>query len=215
MKASAVLLGALALVFLAGCATRTPQPSSSPSVPVWLERNDSAPKRMTSLPASLGLLAPEVPHYRCVGGYEPAERVAIGPLTPTSEQELPFWQFGLTCAPEKLSSDLKTGAMLPGVVGVSELPTVQTSLLGAIRFLTAAKHLRLTKLGKFSVGVGQIHFAQGPSGNFHLVWYLGGKTTYRGVGRTYHRQVLVYLTGRGVSVATLEKFATSMRPLVR
>ena len=215
LKASAVLLGALAPVLLAGCATTASSASARPSVAVFLERNDSAPKRMTSIPASLGLLAPDMPHYRCAGGYEPAARVQIGPLTPPSQQELPFWQFGLTCAPQKLSSDLKTGAMLPGVVGVSELPTVQTSLLGAIRFLTAAKHLRLTKLGKFSVGVGQIHFAQGPSGNFHLVWYLGGKTTYRGVGRTYHRQVLVYLTGRGVSVATLEKFATSMRPLVR
>ncbi len=215
MKASAVLLGALALVFLAGCATNASRASGKPSVPVWLERNDSVPKRMTSLPASLGLLAPEVPHYRCVGGYEPAARVEIGPLTPTSEQEMPFWQFGLTCAPEKLSSDVKVGAMLPGVVGVSELPTVQTSLLGAIRFLTAASHLRLTAVGKFPVGVGRIHFAQGLSGNFNLVWFLGDMTTYKGVGRTYQRRVLVYLTGRRVSVATLEKFATSMRPLVR
>jgi hypothetical protein len=170
---------------------------------------------MASVPASLGLLAPRVAHYQCMGGYQPAARVKITPLTPPSEQELPFWQFGITCVPPKLMSDLTKGAMLPGVVGITELPTAQSSLLGAIHFLTTASQLRVISTRNLTIGLGQIRWAQGNKGKFNLVWFIGGKTTYKGVDRTYHRRVLVYLTGRAVSVATLEKFARSMQPLVR
>ncbi len=170
---------------------------------------------MTSVPASLGLLAPEVTHYRCEGAYQPAARVKIGPLTPPSQMALPFWQFGITCVPPRLRSNLRRGSMLPGVVGVDELPTTHTSLLAAIRFLTQADHLRLSSVGDLPVGVGRIHWAPGGAGHFNLVWFLGGQTTYEGVGRAYHRRVLVYLTGRAVSVRTLETFAQGMQPLVR
>lgn len=208
-----LLLGVLAMVILAGLAAGAAGPSGSPSIPVYLERNAAAPRFLPSIPAALGLLAPQVANYTCRGGYQPAAEVRITPLTPISERELPFWQFGIACA--RRAAALASGEMLPGVVGIAELPTAQRSLRSAIRFLTSANHLRLGAAGTLPVGVGRIQWAPGNAGDVHLVWFIGGATAYWGVGRLYHRRVLVYLMGRDVPVATLKAFAHSMRPLVQ
>jgi len=211
LKPYVMSIGILAMILLAGCSASTKiQPSTT--IPVWLARNDSKPTRMTNVPADLGLLAPQVSHYECSGGYQPAAQVKITPSTPPSEMELPFWQFTSTCVNPDLKFNLPKGTMRAGMVWVFELPTDETTLLGAMQFNTSASDLKVASIGNIPVGMGRMNYG-GYRNN--LLWFIGGKTTYKGVDRTYHKRVLVFLTGRAVPMTTLEEFAKSMHPLSR
>ena len=73
-------------------------------------------------------------------------------------------------------------------------------------------HISVDVVGKLPVGMGRLDFG-GYTDN--LLWFLGGKTTWMGVGKRDSGTVFVYLTGRAVSMSTLQQFAKSMHPLSR
>jgi hypothetical protein len=169
---------------------------------------------MTRIPASLGLLAPRVADYRCSGDFQPAATVQQTATTSPADTAPPFWQLTLECVNPDLKFHLPKDTIPPGVVWIFELPANAdaTTLRKAIEAVGPTSRLGLSRAGSLRVGVGELGFA-GKMRN--LVWFLGGQTSWTFVHTEAHGRVLVYLTGRAVSIAMLKTFAQSMRPLTR
>ncbi len=208
------VIGIVATVLLAGCATKTNTKPSTSAIPIVIRKNASKPRPMTSIPASLGLLAPQVANYKCSGAYQSAASVTQTATTPPSEIGMPIWQLTITCVNPKLKFNLPKGNLEPGMVWIFEQPANANAmtLLQAIQAINPTSQLKISTAGKLPVGVGRLGFA----GKFHnLLWFLGGKTSWTYIHEQEHGRVLVYLTGRAVSTATLKKFAQTMHPLTR
>ena len=140
-------LGVLAMVLLTGCAATSSSPSPASTIPIRLLTDDSKAKPMTSIPASLGLMAPEVANYQCSGNYEPAARVWPTATTQPPERGLPFWQLTIWCVNPKLKFNLPKGTIRAGMVWTFEVPTKATSLRKAIQYLRPTSDLKISSVG--------------------------------------------------------------------
>ena len=214
MKSEMAIAAALATALLAGCASSAASRPGTPAVSIFLRKNATRATPMTRIPASLGLLVPRVADYRCSGDFQPAATVQQTATTPPADVAPPFWQLTLQCVNPELKFHLPKDTIPPGVVWIFELPANHdaTTLRQAIGAVADTVQLGLSHEGSLQVGVGKLGFA-GKMRN--LVWFLGGKTSWTFVHTEAHGRVLVYLTGRAVSTATLKTFAQSMRRLSR
>lgn len=196
----------LALV-LGGCGTITPSNAVQAIIPIY---NNTTHKKMSTVPASLGFMVPQVANYHCGGNYMPAQRVKATPTTPPSEVGPPFWQLTVICIDPHLKFNLPKGTMRAGMVWIFEMPSNSTSLLKAIQFLHPTADLKISSVDNLPIGIGQVDFGLNEN---NLVWVLGGKTTWIGDGQKNTEKVIVYLTGRAVPVSVLKEFAKSLHPL--
>ncbi len=214
MKAHIVMAGLLGMALLAGCASSKASRSGTPGVSIVLAKNASKATPMTRIPASLGLLVPRVANYRCSGAFQPAATASQTATTPPVDMAPPFWQLTLECVNPDLKFHLPKDTIPPGVVWIFEMPANQdaTTLRQAIGAVADTAQLGLRQAGRLRVGVGKLGFA-GKMRN--LVWFLGGKTRWTFMHQEAHGRVLVYLTGRAVSITTLKTLAQNMRLLSR
>ncbi len=189
---------------LGGCGAASKVNTGTTAIPIY---NDATHKEAASFPAALGLMEPSVADYRCSGDYAPAMRKAPSSLQQEPYVGLPLWQLTLRCVNPKLKFNLPKGFIRPGMVWVSEQPTSKTALLEAMQFLHPVSHRQISSIGNLPIGEGRLT-------NENLVWLLGDKTTFIGFhNKTETGTVLVYLTGRAVSMKVLKEFAKSMHPL--
>lgn len=200
-------VGALATVLLAGCATTTNTQSSTSAIQVITKS-----KPMTSIPASLGLMAPQVTNYQCKGVYNPATREQPTQAQAQSEVVMPFWQMTIRCVNPKLKFNLPKGTMQAGMVWVMEQAMNAPSLSQAMLSKRPISDLNRSSVGKLRVETGRMPFG-GYTDN--VLWFFGGKTTWMGLGKKQSGTVFVYVTGRAVPMSTLKQFAESMYPLSR
>ena len=164
---------------------------------------------MTSVPVQLGLLSPSVQGYACAGSYLPAQR------NPSSPSLLPginggyigmgFWQLWMTCVNPQVVEHLPKGTIRAGMVWVIEWPASRDRI--ATQNMTGVRRVALG--GRHAV-VGSMDF-----GGYEMraISFLGGRTTYRSLGRHSAGWVLVQVTGRAVPVRVLRTFAEAMQVL--
>ncbi len=197
MKSFGIGVAFLALV-LGGCGASDQPTTPQTNVPI---HDLATHKKMSAISASLGLMVPNVPSYTCSGGYQPAS--VMGP---------PSWQLTVTCVDPKLKSRSPKGTLRAGMVAIFEQPANKnaTSLIKAIQMVSSTSHLGISSAGSLRVGTGRIDFGGYQS---NLLWFLGGNTSWTYAHQQESGKVLVYLTGRAVSTATLKQFAQSMYTL--
>ena len=172
--------------------------------------NAATRQRMTSVPVQLGLLSPSVQGYACAGSYLPAQR------NPSSPSLLPginggyigmgFWQLWMTCVdPQVVDEHLPHGTIRAGMVWVIEWPASRDRI--ATQNMTGVRRVSLG--GRHAV-VGSMDF-----GGYEMraISFLGGRTTYRSLGRRAAGWVLVQVTGRAVPLRVLRTFAEAMQAL--
>lgn len=211
LKSYLTVAGIVAAVLLAGCASMTTNsPQSTSAIPIVVATGGSEPKPMKTTPASLGLLAPEVPNYQCKGVFYPASQVNPTQTTAQSQLMMPAWQLNIRCVNPELKFDLPKGMMRAGMVWITEQPMNAPSLSQAMLSQRPVSDLKLSSVGNLRVGTGRIAFG-GYTDN--ALWFFGGKTTWMGLGQHQTGTVVVYVTGRAVSMRTLKQFANSMHLL--
>ncbi len=214
LKSYMAIVAIVAAVLLAGCATTTSSQQSSSAMQIIAPnpKNASKPKPMTSIPASLGLLAPQVANYQCKGVYYPATREQPTQAEAQSEFLLPYWQLTIRCVNPKLKFNLPQGTMRAGMVWVMEQAMNAPSLRQAMLAQRPVSDLKVSSVGKLRVETGRLPFG---SYTDNVLWFFGGKTTWMGFGKQQSGTVFVYLTGRALPMSTLKQFAESMQPLSR
>lgn len=199
-----VALLALALV---GCGTVAQSGVTQTTIPVL---NDVTHKKLTVIPASLGLLAPQVVGYHCGGDYEPAQPKKLTADEILTEQPInmmPLWQLTLRCVNPHLKFHLPKGNMRPGMVWAFEFPV---GLGEPLR--EAAKHISGVTDMHF-MSLGNVPVMEGKMGHYNDLEFVQGKTTWIGRGQRHTGAVLIQLTGRAVPMSVLERFAKSLHPL--
>lgn len=169
-------------------------------------------KKMTNVPASLGILVPRVPGYQCGGTYVPAAKAwpTPGAAVLTPPIGLPFWQVTMTCLNPQIKTNLPEGTTRAGMVWVFEQPGPSFAEIPKDMSIDGAKN---ATLGALSVVEGKMDLG-GYTTN--ALAYLGDKTAYIGYGGKQRTGlVLVDLTGRAVPMSVLLQFAKSMYPVSR
>ncbi len=154
--------------------------------------NAATRQRMTSVPVHLGLLSPSVQGFLLPGingGY-----IGMG-----------FWQLWMTCVNPQVVEHLPKGTIRAGMVWVIEWPASHDRI--ATQNMTGVRRVALG--GRHAV-VGSMDF-----GGYEMraISFLGGRTTYRSLGRRAAGWVLVQVTGRAVPLRVLRTFAEAMQAL--